>query len=142
MRHTRRHVPQRTPSDRCTCCQPTCVQLFWQNKELTAADDSKTLLELNLHTGFSLSVSNLGCLIAPCISIAHRASCSCSCPACLLPSLPLSAAATDGPALPFPAMRYCCPHMLLLQLTARGAINPTSVLPLLSPTSAGLRPVC
>ncbi|KAI7844793.1 hypothetical protein COHA_001673 [Chlorella ohadii] len=29
--------------------------LFWQNKELTAADDSKTLLELNLHTGFSLS---------------------------------------------------------------------------------------
>ncbi|PSC70859.1 ubiquitin [Micractinium conductrix] len=29
--------------------------LFWQGKELTPAFDKKTLLELNLHTGFSLT---------------------------------------------------------------------------------------
>ncbi|KAL4428218.1 hypothetical protein ABPG75_002307 [Micractinium tetrahymenae] len=29
--------------------------LFWQDKELTEAYDSKTLLDLSLHTGFSLS---------------------------------------------------------------------------------------
>ncbi|KAI3428657.1 hypothetical protein D9Q98_007480 [Chlorella vulgaris] len=28
--------------------------LFWQGKELTDAYDSRTLLDLNLHTGFSL----------------------------------------------------------------------------------------
>ncbi|GAB4818859.1 hypothetical protein N2152v2_005905 [Parachlorella kessleri] len=30
-------------------------QLFWQGKELTPTYDSKTLLEMNLHTGFSLN---------------------------------------------------------------------------------------
>ena len=29
-------------------------QLFWHQKELTSAYDSKTLLEMHLHTGFSL----------------------------------------------------------------------------------------
>ncbi|DBA99909.1 hypothetical protein WJX77_003242 [Trebouxia sp. C0004] len=29
-------------------------QLFWHHKELTAAYDHKTLLEMHLHTGFSL----------------------------------------------------------------------------------------
>lgn len=29
-------------------------QLFWHQKELTAAHDHKTLLEMHLHTGFSL----------------------------------------------------------------------------------------
>ncbi|EFN55313.1 hypothetical protein CHLNCDRAFT_134282 [Chlorella variabilis] len=28
--------------------------LFWQGKELTAAYDGRTLLDMNLHTGFSL----------------------------------------------------------------------------------------
>lgn len=41
----------------CTCCRPLAVQLFWGNKELTPAYDAKTLLDLNLHTGFSVSVS-------------------------------------------------------------------------------------
>ncbi|PRW44616.1 PXMP2 4 family 2-like [Chlorella sorokiniana] len=36
--------------------------LFWQTKELTAAYDSKTLLELNLHTGFSVSKHDLPAL--------------------------------------------------------------------------------
>lgn len=39
------------------CPPPLPRQLFWNNKELTAAYDSKTLLDLNLHTGFSLTVS-------------------------------------------------------------------------------------
>lgn len=30
-------------------------QLFWHSKELTATYDTKTLLEMNLHTGFSLT---------------------------------------------------------------------------------------
>ena len=30
------------------------LQLFWQDKELTPAYDARTLLEMNLHTGFSL----------------------------------------------------------------------------------------
>lgn len=30
--------------------------LFWQGKELTAAYDGRTLLDLSLHTGFSLTV--------------------------------------------------------------------------------------
>lgn len=30
------------------------MQLFWQGRELTPAYDKKTLLEMNLHTGFSL----------------------------------------------------------------------------------------
>ncbi len=30
-------------------------QLFWHGKELTPAYDNKTLLEMNLHTGFSLN---------------------------------------------------------------------------------------
>lgn len=30
-------------------------QLFWQGKELTSAFENRTLLEMNLHTGFSLS---------------------------------------------------------------------------------------
>ena len=30
--------------------------LFWQGKELTHVHDSRTLLDLNLHTGFSLQV--------------------------------------------------------------------------------------
>ena len=29
-------------------------QLFWHKKELTAAYDSKTLLDMNMHTGFAL----------------------------------------------------------------------------------------
>jgi hypothetical protein len=33
--------------------------LFWQGKELTHEHDSRTLLDLNLHTGFSLQVG--GC---------------------------------------------------------------------------------
>lgn len=41
----------------CTGCRPLAVQLFWGNKELTPAYDAKTLLDLNLHTGFSVSVS-------------------------------------------------------------------------------------
>lgn len=36
-------------------------QLFWHHKELTAAYDNKTLLDLNLHTGFSLKGYNLVC---------------------------------------------------------------------------------
>lgn len=30
------------------------IQLFWHKKELTSDFDNKTLLEMNLHTGFSL----------------------------------------------------------------------------------------
>jgi hypothetical protein len=30
------------------------LQLFWTGRELTPAYDAKTLLEMNLHTGFSL----------------------------------------------------------------------------------------
>lgn len=37
-----------------TGCPADKQQLFWQGRELTAADDKKTLLEMNLHTGFSL----------------------------------------------------------------------------------------
>ena len=33
--------------------------LFWHNKELTALYDNKTLLDLHLHTGFSLKGYNL-----------------------------------------------------------------------------------
>jgi hypothetical protein len=29
-------------------------QLFWHKKELTEAYDTKTLLEMNMHTGFAL----------------------------------------------------------------------------------------
>ena len=29
-------------------------QLFWHKKELTAAYDTKTLLDMNMHTGFAL----------------------------------------------------------------------------------------
>lgn len=29
-------------------------QLFWHKKELTAAYDSKTLLDMDMHTGFAL----------------------------------------------------------------------------------------
>lgn len=29
-------------------------QYFWHRRELTAADESKTLLEMNMHTGFQL----------------------------------------------------------------------------------------
>ena len=38
--------------------------LFWQGKELTHVHDSRTLLDLNLHTGFSLQVGVPGCLAA------------------------------------------------------------------------------
>lgn len=30
------------------------VQLFWQNKELTNAFDDKTMLDMNIHTGFGI----------------------------------------------------------------------------------------
>ena len=30
------------------------IQLFWHKKELTESYDTKTLLDMNLHTGFSL----------------------------------------------------------------------------------------
>ena len=38
-----------------------CPQLFWQDRELTPAFDGKTLLDLNLHTGFSLHVRPMHC---------------------------------------------------------------------------------
>lgn len=48
-------VPTPTPTP-CRCSSKLSVPLdklllFWQGKELTAAYDAKTLLELNLHTG-------------------------------------------------------------------------------------------
>lgn len=39
-------------------------QLFWHNKELTPRYDNKTLLELHLHTGFSLKGYDLVGLVA------------------------------------------------------------------------------
>lgn len=54
-------------------------QLFWHHKELTAAYDEKTLLDMNLHTGFSLKGYDLVCrkLSAACPTegYMHRGSC-------------------------------------------------------------------
>jgi hypothetical protein len=34
--------------------EPSKLQLFWHGKELTSTFDGRTLLDMNLHTGFSL----------------------------------------------------------------------------------------
>jgi len=49
-------------------------QLFWHQKELTAAHDHKTLLEMHLHTGFSLKGYDLVSPFA--LPMLHRASCT------------------------------------------------------------------
>jgi len=43
-------------------------QLFWHKKELTTAYDDKTLLDMNMHTGFALKGYDLvskDCLLLP-----------------------------------------------------------------------------
>jgi hypothetical protein len=40
------------------------LQLFWTGRELTPAYDPKTLLEMNLHTGFSLHGYDLSDVVA------------------------------------------------------------------------------
>ncbi len=49
-------------------------QLFWHQKELTAAHDNKTLLEMHLHTGFSLKGYDLVSTFA--LPVLHQASCT------------------------------------------------------------------
>ena len=42
------------------------IQLFWHKKELAERYDTKTLLDMNLHTGFSLRGYDLVKLSQPC----------------------------------------------------------------------------
>ena len=58
------HAPHTSPRPLVAPCSKLNVPLdklllFWQGKELTHEHDSRTLLDLNLHTGVSLQVG--GC---------------------------------------------------------------------------------
>lgn len=87
----------------------TTPSLCCQNKELTEAYNSKTLLDLNLHTGFSLSVGPVPS------SLGLQAAQRCVCCAC--------------PGKSSPAARPGCGLAMLGQ--------PTSLRPLLRPPLQG-----